>query len=238
MRETQPKQLGANMASLDASALAPSTSDAHATRLHASVSMDFNAKTPGRSRAGSWDSQSTASGGFLPDAKKKPASIAETSSRRLTVVIFGATGDLAKKKLYPALYQLMLLGQLPRGDKIRIVGFGRRAVELQAFIKKQCANVKHDARLPFAEFASRLFFHGGGAYDKADGFESLSTLLDELEEGPTDRLFFLSVPPTVFGACAQHVSACCRAKDSKRWTRLIIEKPFGRDAESFAELDA
>lgn len=221
------------------STLNPSTSDVNnATRLHASVSMDSNAKTPGRSRAGSWDSQSTASGGFLPDAKKKPASIAETSSRRLTVVIFGATGDLAKKKLYPALYQLMLLGQLPRGDKIRIVGFGRRAVELQAFIKKQCANVKHDARLPFAEFASRLFFHGGGAYDKADGFESLSTLLDELEEGPTDRLFFLSVPPTVFGACAQHVSACCRAKDSKRWTRLIIEKPFGRDAESFAELDA
>ena len=165
--------------------------------------------------------------------------IRETSSRRLTVVIFGATGDLAKKKLYPALYQLMLLGQLPRGDKIRIVGFGRRAVELQGFIKKQCANVKQDSRLPFDEFSARLFFHGGGAYDKPQGFESLATLLDELEQGlPTDRLFFLSVPPTVFGACAKHVSATCRAKAPKRWTRLIIEKPFGKDSDSFAALDA
>ena len=55
-------------------------------------------------------------------------------------------------------------------------------------------------------------------------------------EAPCDRLFFLSVPPTVFGAVAQLVSAHCRAPCG--YTRLIIEKPFGRDAASFAELDA
>jgi glucose-6-phosphate 1-dehydrogenase len=227
------------MAALAEKTLNKSTSQHLSPATRPSKSLSMEDTTSPRARAGSWDSVSTASGGFLPETKSKPASIKETSSRRLTVVIFGATGDLAKKKLYPALYQLMLLGQLPRGDKIRIVGFGRRAVELQGFIKKQCANVKKDARLLFEDFASRLFFHGGGAYDKAPGFESLATLLDELEQGlPTDRLFFLSVPPTVFGACAQHVSACCRAQAPKRWTRLIIEKPFGKDSDSFAELDA
>ena len=227
------------MAALAEKTLNKSTSQHLSPATRPSKSMSMEDTTSPRARAGSWDSVSTASGGFLPETKSKPASIKETSSRRLTVVIFGATGDLAKKKLYPALYQLMLLGQLPRGDKIRIVGFGRRAVELQGFIKKQCANVKQDSRLPFEEFSSRLFFHGGGAYDKPQGFESLAVLLDELEQGlPTDRLFFLSVPPTVFGACAQHVSACCRAQAPKRWTRLIIEKPFGKDSDSFAELDA
>ena len=52
-----------------------------------------------------------------------------------------------------------------------------------------------------------MFFHGGGAYDQRAGFEGLAKLLEELEAGaPADRLFFLSVPPTVFGACATHVS--------------------------------
>ena len=160
----------------------------------------------------------------------------DAAKRPISVVIFGATGDLAKKKLYPALYQLMLLGQLPRKD-INVVGFGRRDVDLGPFVAKQCANVKRDPRLPFADFEARLSFVGGGGYDKAAGFEKLAKHLEAIEgEAPCDRLFFLSVPPTVFGAVAQLVSAHCRAPCG--YTRLIIEKPFGRDAASFAELDA
>mmetsp|Transcript_14077 Transcript_14077/g.43498 ORF Transcript_14077/g.43498 Transcript_14077/m.43498 type:complete len:634 (+) Transcript_14077:211-2112(+) len=195
---------------------------------------DLDAHSP-RTRAGSFESVST----DVTSAAPRPVGAAvDVSKRSLTVVIFGATGDLAKKKLYPALYQLMLLGQLPR-EQIRIVGFGRRDVDLEKFVAKQCANVKRDARLPFDDFKKTLSFCGGGAYDKRPGFEKLATLLDELEDGaPADRLFFLSVPPTVFGACATHVSACCRAHAVGRWTRLIIEKPFGRDSESFQELNA
>ena len=98
------------MAALAEKTLNKSTSQHLSPATRPSKSMSMEDTTSPRARAGSWDSVSTASGGFLPETKSKPASIKETSSRRLTVVIFGATGDLAKKKLYPALYQLMLLG--------------------------------------------------------------------------------------------------------------------------------
>ena len=113
----------------------------------------------------------------------------------LSVVIFGATGDLAKKKLFPALYQLCLLGHLPRG--LKIVGYGRKAVDLEAFVSKQCANIKEDPRLPKAAFTERIAFHAGG-YDSADAYLGLDATLKAFEAGrDANRLFFLSVPPTV-----------------------------------------
>merc|ERR1719229_1357941 len=79
-----------------------------------------------------------------PDEGAKEA----VSSVPLSVVIFGATGDLAKKKLYPALYQLMFgcpdAPLLPKGTQV--VGLGRSAVELAAFLEKQCVNVKGEHR--------------------------------------------------------------------------------------------
>jgi glucose-6-phosphate 1-dehydrogenase len=77
----------------------------------------------------------------------------------LAVVIFGATGDLAKKKLFPALYQLILLGHFPR--HVNIVGVGRRAVEMDAFLVKQLSAVKEDPGLPMAEYTSCISFHAG-----------------------------------------------------------------------------
>ena len=112
----------------------------------------------------------------------------------LSIVIFGATGDLAKKKLFPALYQLCLLGHLPR--RLRIVGYGRSAVDLPAFIKKQCVNIKEDPRLPRLDFTARISFHAGG-YDAAESYVRLDAELTRFEAGqPGNRLFFLSVPPT------------------------------------------
>merc|ERR1740139_1667017 len=116
----------------------------------------------------------------------------------LSVVVFGATGDLAKKKLFPALYQLCLLGHLPR--------YRRNAVALPAFVAKQCANIKEDPRLPKASFTERISFHAGG-YDAADSFMSLDAKLKSFEAGRgANRLFFLSVPPTIFGAVTEMIS--------------------------------
>ena len=122
----------------------------------------------------------------------------------LSVVVFGATGDLAKKKLFPALYQLCLLGHLPRG--LKIVGYGRKAVDLEAFIAKQCANIKEDPRLPKASFTERIAFHAGG-YDAADSYIALDATLQAFEAGRgSNRLFFLSVPPTIFGSVTEMIS--------------------------------
>ena len=153
----------------------------------------------------------------------------------LTIVIFGATGDLAKKKLFPALYQLCLLGHLPL--HVSIVGFGRKAVDLPSFIAKQCANIKEDKRLPKEKFTARIFFHAG-AYDQAESYERLDAMItkDHEQKKAGNRIFFLSIPPTIFGAVTQCISEKARAPQGG-YTRLMIEKPFGRDTESFEVLN-
>ena len=166
-------------------------------------------------------------------------------SMPLSVVIFGATGDLARKKLFPSLFQLCAQGHLPR--QLNIVGYGRSQVELAAFIAKQCVLVPEcDARLSKADFCSRICFHAG-SYDASSSYQELHALLSALEEAhpsglPGNRLFFLSVPPTVFGTAAQMISRNVRAPATAGggdggFTRLMIEKPFGRDSASFEQLN-
>jgi len=154
----------------------------------------------------------------------------------LCIVIFGATGDLAKKKLFPALYQLLYgapdAALLPV-SKTSIIGVGRSAVAKQSFIEKQCKNVKGSH---VDEFFSQISYFQG-SYDKEEDFVKLNNHLQTLEGNKGgNRLFFLSVPPTVFGQVCENVKRCVVAP-SGHYTRLIIEKPFGRDAQSFAELD-
>lgn len=154
----------------------------------------------------------------------------------LTIVIFGATGDLAKKKLFPALYQLMYA--CPDAPLLpvvtRIVGYGRNAMKLEDFIAKQCILVQGSHRDDFLKQVS----YCQGKYDMEDDFGKLDAALLELEgcSGTANRLFFLSVPPTVFASVCQniHLRACA----AKGFTRVIIEKPFGRDSRTFAELNA
>ena len=156
----------------------------------------------------------------------------------LTVVIFGATGDLAKKKLFPALYKLGLQGHLPRD--LNIVGYGRSPVDLKAFITKQCVNVVNDLEWPREELFSRIGFHAGG-YDAPASYAELDQEIAAYEKAhwsgkPGNRLFFLSVPPSVFGTVAEMIATACRAPNGG-FTRLMIEKPFGRDSETFDSLN-
>ena len=153
----------------------------------------------------------------------------------LTAVIFGATGDLAKKKLFPALYQLCLHGHLPR--TLDVVGYGRSEVDYDAFIEKQCANIKEDPRYSKAAFTARIRFHAG-AYDAPESYERLASSMAAYEASQTgNRLFFLSVPPSIFGAVTQMISQHGRAATGG-FTRLMIEKPFGRDTPTFEALDS
>ena len=174
-------------------------------------------------------------GALLPPGTRADLTDHETlMAMPLTVVIFGATGDLARKKLFPALYQLVLLGHLPRS--LRIVGYGRSAVDLSAFVAKQCVNIKPDPRLRVDDFTARISFHAGG-YDEADSYVRLGALIASSESGvPGNRLFFLSVPPTIFGAVTAMLSSHCRAT-APGYTRLMIEKPFGKDSQTFNDLN-
>ena len=159
---------------------------------------------------------------------------ASLTSTALTVVIFGATGDLARKKLFPALYQLCMLGHFPRN--LNIVGYGRSPVDIHAFVLKQCANIKEDQRLAKEEFVKNISFHAGG-YSAPESYVALDQTIKEYEHGsPGNRLFFLSVPPTIFGDVVEQISSSCRALEPG-FTRLMIEKPFGKDSATFDELN-
>ena len=113
----------------------------------------------------------------------------------------------------------------------------RRAGGLEAFLEKQCSNIKENAELPKAEFLARISFYAGG-YDSPEAFEGLDAQLKEYEGGRCgNRLYFLSIPPFIFGTVCQMISDKARAAEGG-FTHLIIEKPFGKDSASFEELNA
>lgn len=125
----------------------------------------------------------------------------------LSIVIFGATGDLARKKLFPALYQLCLLGHFPRN--LNIVGYGRSDVDLKAFLEKQCVNIKEDSRLSKAAFTARVRFHAGG-YDDPSSFIALHATLSSFEGGRrSNRLFFfVCAADYIRPSDSAHIAAC------------------------------
>ena len=147
---------------------------------------------------------------------------------------FCVTGDLAKKKLFFA------LPTYPAGPAtdLNIVGYGRSKVDLTSFIEKQCVNIVEDDSWPKEDFCSRI----SRTPVLQIARKLRKPLMDVEQENahasgkPGNRLFFLSVPPTVFGTVAEMISSSARAEEGG-FTRLMIEKPFGRDTASFEELN-
>ncbi len=168
----------------------------------------------------------------------------------VTIVFFGASGDLAKRKLIPALFQLEQDALLPK--QTRIVGFARRAKSHEQFRTEMEKAIVEFARSKtkvgskeLNAFTSLLYYHTG-KYDNSKSFKDLKIFLDKLDEergippGKGNRLFYLSTPPTVFCdiiAMLGQTEHIANPKDKKRWTRVIIEKPFGRDLKTARTLN-
>jgi glucose-6-phosphate 1-dehydrogenase len=171
------------------------------------------------------------------------------------MVIFGASGDLAKLKLLPAMYELAIEGLL--GDAFTLVGYARTAMSDEAFrsvcresITKNARTAKKhgvdEAKLQW--LLDRTFYHTGN-YDKADDFAKLKTKLAELDKKyktQGNRLFYLSTPPNAFGPISinlggqglvERVQSGSVAHEGA-WQRVIIEKPFGKNLASATELNA
>eukprot|EP00878_Enallax_costatus_P011921 GHUV01012445.1.p1 GENE.GHUV01012445.1~~GHUV01012445.1.p1 ORF type:complete len:575 (+),score=103.39 GHUV01012445.1:290-2014(+) len=157
----------------------------------------------------------------------------------LSVVVLGASGDLAKKKIFPALFSLYYEGLLP--ENFQIFGYARSKMSDEEFrnMIEATLTCRVNARERCAEaqevFLKRCFYQSG-PYDAPDGFKQLSTRLSELEaiKPRANRMFFLSIPPNVFLAATGN--AADHARSSTGWTHVIVEKPFGRDSESSREL--
>jgi glucose-6-phosphate 1-dehydrogenase len=159
------------------------------------------------------------------------------------LVIFGVTGDLSRKKLMPAIYDLANRGLLPPG--FALIGFGRRNWTAQDFGQIVHDAVRAHARTPFRqEVWDRLaegFRFVSGAFDDDDAFDRLNDTVLELdrERGTGgNTAFYLSIPPSAFPVvCKQLARSGLSAQAEDQWRRVVIEKPFGHDLDSAIELN-
>ncbi|MDQ3164613.1 MAG: glucose-6-phosphate dehydrogenase [Actinomycetota bacterium] len=160
-----------------------------------------------------------------------------------SIVIFGVTGDLSRKKLMPAVYDLANRGLLPPG--FSLVGFARRDWAHQDFAQIVHDAVKEHARTPFREEVwgqlSEGFRFVPGDFSDDDAFENLRRTIDELDEvrgTGGNHAFYLSIPPRFFpdviGQLKQHELA---EAEGEAWRRVVVEKPFGHDLTSARELN-
>ncbi|MBW3087037.1 Glucose-6-phosphate 1-dehydrogenase 2 [Austwickia sp. TVS 96-490-7B] len=159
------------------------------------------------------------------------------------MVMFGVTGDLSRKKLMPAIYDLANRGLLPPG--FSLVGFARRDWEDQDFGKVVYDAVREHARTPFREEVWRQLAEGirfvPGTFDDDAAFDLLAQtvhLLDEQRGTGGNHAFYLSIPPSAFGPVCRQLQRCGLATaDGTAWRRVVIEKPFGHDLASAQELN-
>ena len=159
------------------------------------------------------------------------------------VVIFGVTGDLARKKLMPAIYDLANRGLLP--PSFALVGFARRDWADEDFGQVVHDAVKQHARTPFRqEVWDRLaegFRFVQGTFDDDAAFERLRETLHKLDEERGtggNHAFYLSIPPNAFPQVCEQLSRSGLAdKSGGSWSRVVIEKPFGHDLASAEALN-
>ena len=160
------------------------------------------------------------------------------------VVLFGSTGDLAHRKLVPALYHLARAGNLP--TECAIVGFARRDwthEDLRADYEKTLAK-EGGADFPeiWPQFASRILF-APGTFDDSESFRKLKAELEELDRTHGtrgNRIFYLAVAPEFFATIIAHLGEAGLIypwQQETPWSRVVIEKPFGRDLASARSLN-
>ena len=160
------------------------------------------------------------------------------------LVIFGVTGDLARKKLIPAVYDLANRGLLPPG--FVVLGFARRDWSDGDFEALARESAQAHARTPWREevwarLAGNIKFVGGSFEDDA-AFDLLATTLDQLRDShgiPGNAAFYFSIPPTAFPTVLKQLERTGMADNHRSggWRRVVVEKPFGRDLASAKELN-
>jgi glucose-6-phosphate 1-dehydrogenase len=161
------------------------------------------------------------------------------------IVIFGASGDLTARKLIPAIYNLAHDGLLPAD--FYLIGFGRKAIPDEEFQKMAADAIKEFSRREmspdvWARLATRTLYVSGG-YDEPEAYGRLSQRISGLEKDigqPLQSLFYISTPPTVFAPIIQNLGGsglAARHLRQAQQSKVIIEKPFGRDLASAQALN-
>ncbi|GAA5893840.1 hypothetical protein JCM6882_003108 [Rhodosporidiobolus microsporus] len=157
-----------------------------------------------------------------------------------TIVVGGASGDLAKKKTFPALFGLYNNGYLP--DGIRIIGYARTKMDKEEYHKRVAQYIKTPIpalKKKLEEFLE-ICTYVSGQYDQDQGFEDLEKEIKKCEESYKDqqaaknRVFYMALPPSVFTVVAANFRKHNYSEGGIN--RIIVEKPFGSDLESSREM--
>ncbi len=158
------------------------------------------------------------------------------------IVIFGATGDLAHRKILPALYNLRRGGLLP--PETGIVATARRPYTDAAFREEMRASVTEFSRNPvepgiWNDFAANLHYQQGDFSDPA-AYRALAERLEQIEAAAGTRgnlLFYLATPPSAYPGIIENLGAAGLARRANGWSRIVVEKPFGHDSASARALN-
>lgn len=155
-----------------------------------------------------------------------------------TYVIFGATGNLARVKLMPALYHLEVANRLPEGSVI--LACARRPWNRERWIEEVKTLLKAKVRsgldeAVFERFQARLHYVQGDLEDN-QFYDQLATLLEQQEHFVPNVAFYMAIPPSEFGRVIEHLSQAHLLSEAHGWRRIVVEKPFGYDLESACNL--
>lgn len=161
-----------------------------------------------------------------------------------SIVILGASGDLARRKLLPALYNLEMCGAGLLAPESAILGFARTSMTSEEFRSSARESVNVFSRLQVQErcwhgFEQRLEYVAG--LDELDGFMRLRERLEEIERGrnlPPNRIFYLSIPPDAMRTAVERLAEAglISRPSGENFSRVVIEKPIGHDLESAREI--
>src|ERR1043165_7128992 len=179
-----------------------------------------------------------------PSAGEKTAAVVRLKDP-LTIVIFGASGDLAHRKLIPALYHLHAGGFMP--ERFAVIGFSRTPMSDDAFRQDILKSLREilgkDAPADLANHpVIKALHYVAGNNDDAASFGRLKAKMAELDQSRQlggNRLFYLSVTPSFFPVIIKQLgqAGMITTRFGSPWTRVIIEKPFGRDLVSAQNLN-
>jgi glucose-6-phosphate 1-dehydrogenase len=158
------------------------------------------------------------------------------------VVIFGATGDLAHRKILPAFYNLRRAGLLPL--ETSIVGYSRRPYTDEAYAAEMREAVVEHSRNPvetalWDDFAQMLHYQQGDFTDP-ESYARLAERLDQIDAAAGcrgNRLFYLATPPSAYEDIVANLGAAGLSNRDGAWSRIVVEKPFGHDLESGHDLN-
>lgn len=178
----------------------------------------------------------------IPPPQKKQKKINNMSENfdKYIITVFGASGDLSKKKTFPAIFGLFKQGEL-KEDECKIVGYARSKMTTEELRSRIKPFLLKQAEEPIVDKFLSNVSYVQGPYDTPEGYKKLGETYKILEKDlnngePVNKLHYLALPPSVFGTVCTQIKENIYINEETAKTKIIVEKPFGHDLESSRQL--